>query len=76
MKRILIDIDLVVDNNWFVRTPNKSWKITKIYLLEINYFITIYESTYNVIADSVAQFADINTTNKKYINSWWFVEYL
>ena len=35
-----------------------------------------YLSTYNVIADSVAQFADINTTNKKYINSWWFVEYL
>ena len=34
------------------------------------------ESIDNIIVDYVAQFADINTTNKIYINSWWFVEYL
>ena len=69
MNAILIDIDLVVDNNCFLKTPLKSWKITKIYSLEINYFSTSYESTYSVIVDSVAQFADINTTNKIYMNS-------
>ena len=30
------------------------------------------ESIDNIIVDYVAQFADINTTNKIYINSWWF----
>ena len=76
IKATFIGIVVVVDNNCFVRTPNKSWKIHKFYLKKINYFSMSYVSTYNVIADSVAQFADINTTNKIYINSWLFVEYL
>ena len=69
MKRILIDIDLVVDNNWFVRTPNKSWKIPKICCWKINYFIMNCESIHNVIVDYIAQSAEIINTNQQYINS-------
>ena len=69
MKHISIDIDLVVDNNCFLKTPNKSWKIPKFYPLEINYFSTSCESINNVIVDSVAQFADINIVDSQYINS-------
>ena len=69
MNATLIDIVVVVDNNCFVRTPNKSWKIPKFYLKKINYFSMSYVSTYIVIADSVAQLVDINTTNKIYMNS-------
>ena len=65
---ILFDIVVVVDNNCFVRRPLKYRNITKISLLEINYFSTIYESTYNVIVDSVAQLADINILNELYID--------
>ena len=64
----MIDIVVVVDNNGFVRTPNKSWKIHKFYLKKINYFSMSYVSTYNVIADSVAQFADINILDELYID--------
>ena len=35
-----------------------------------------YVSTYIVIADSVAQLVDINTTNKIYMNSWQLVWYI
>ena len=76
MNAILIDIDLVVDNNCFLKTPLKYRKITKIYSLEINYFSTSYESTYNVIVDSVAQLADINIVDSQYINSWQIVWYI
>ena len=69
MKRILIDIVFVVDINYYIRTPNKSWKNPKFYPLEINYFSTSCESINNVIVDSVAQFAYINIINKIYINS-------
>ena len=69
MNAILIDIDLVVDNNCFLKAPNKNWKIPKFYPLEINYFSMSYVSTYNVIADSVAQFADINIVDSQYIDS-------
>ena len=69
MNATLIDIDLVADNNCFLKRPNKSWKIPKFYPLEINYFSTSYESTYNVIVDSVAQSAEIINTNQQYINS-------
>ena len=54
IKATLIDIVVVVDNNCFVRTPNKSWKIPKFYPLEINYFTMSYESINNDIADYVA----------------------
>ena len=70
MKRILIDIDLVVDNNCFLRTPKKSWKIPEFYPLEINYFSTSYESIYNIIVDYIAQLADINILAELYIDSW------
>ena len=73
---ILTDIDLVVDNNCFLRTPNKSWKIPKICCWKINYFIMNCESIHSVINDYIAQSAEINTTNKIYMNSWWIVEYL
>ena len=66
---ILIDIDLVVDNNCFLKTPLKSWKIPKFYPLEINYFSTSCESTYNVIVDSVVQLADKNIVDSQYNNS-------
>ena len=51
---VLIDIDVIVDNNCFVRTPNRSWKIPKFYSLEINYITTSYKSIYNVIVVSEA----------------------
>ena len=54
MKATLIDNVVAVDNNCFVRTPNKSWKIPEFYPLEINYFTMSYESINNDIADSVA----------------------
>ena len=69
MKATLIDIVVVVDNSCFVRRPLKYRNITKISSLEINYFSTIYESTYNVIVDSFAQYAEIIITNKIYMNS-------
>ena len=69
IKPTLIDIVFVVDINYYIRTPNKSWKIPKFYPLEINYFSTSCESTYNVIVDSVAQLADINILDELYIDS-------
>ena len=69
VKRILIDIVFVVDNNCFLRTPNKSWKIPKFYSLEINYFSMSSESINNVIADSAAQFAYIDIVDSQNIDS-------
>ena len=69
IKATLIDIVVVVDNNCFLRTPNKSWKIPEFYSLEINYFSMSSESIYNVIVDSVAQLADKNILDELYIDS-------
>ena len=69
IKPTLIDNVVVVDNNCFVRRPLKYRNITEIYSLEINFFSTSYESTYNVIVDSVAQLADINILDELYIDS-------
>ena len=48
----MIILDIEIDGH--VRTPIKYRNISKIYSLEINYFSTSYESTYNVIVDSAA----------------------
>ena len=68
MNATLIDNVVVVDNNCFLRKPNKSWKIPKFYSLEINYFSMSSESIYNLIVDSVAQRADINILDELYID--------
>ena len=69
IKATLIDIVVVVDNDCFVRTPNKSWKIPKFCCWKINYFIMNCESIHNVIVDKIAQSAEIINTNQQYINS-------
>ena len=66
---ILINNNLDIEIDGHVRTPIQYGNISKIYPLEINHFSKSYESTYNAIADSVAQHAYINIVDEQYIDS-------
>jgi hypothetical protein len=65
----LIDIDVAVDNNCYIRTPIKYRDYLKFLLMKINYFLMNCESIQNVIVDSVAQFSEIIIVDSQNIDS-------
>ena len=69
IKATLTNNNLDIEIDGHVRTLIQYGNISKIYPSEINYFIMNCESIHNVIVNYIAQSADINTTNKIYMNS-------